>query len=184
MPGRGRQRRRVRTRLFFGVEGDGEQAFCRWLQELCNDAGRYLHLDTRNLCGGDPLRMAQEACALRERGLERGEYKFSILLIDGDRLQEGQPRTEQTRQLVEREGFRLIVQQPNQEGVLLRLHEGHEQVFPTASRVKEALRLVWREYEKPIEFRELRRRFTLECLATAARHDPALSELLDILELG
>jgi len=180
---RRRKLRVLRARLFFGVEGEGEQAFCRWLQQLCDESGRYLHLDVHNLCGGDPLKMLQEALERRRRGLERGEYIASVLLLDGDCLEEGHPRTLQTWQLAERESFRLIVQKPNQEGVLLRLHPGREREFPTASRSIEALRHVWQGYEKPVEFRDLRKRFDLNCLLTAALHDPALSELLKILGL-
>jgi hypothetical protein len=89
--------------------------FCRWLQQLCDEEGKYLHLDVHNLGGGAPLKMLQEALERRRRGLERGDYIASVLLLDGDCLEEGHPRTLQTWQLAQRESFRLIVQKPNQE---------------------------------------------------------------------
>lgn len=109
MPRGERQFRRVRKRLFFAVEGDGEQAFCRWLQELCDEADRYLHLDVHNLCGGDPLKMVHQALQRRERGLQRGEYGTSVLLIDGDRLEEGNSRTVKTLQIVAQEGLQQVL---------------------------------------------------------------------------
>ncbi|MFN7097214.1 MAG: hypothetical protein ACK4PR_06620 [Gammaproteobacteria bacterium] len=42
----------LRKRFFLAVEGDGEQSFVKWLQELSEQKKLHIHLDCQPLSGG------------------------------------------------------------------------------------------------------------------------------------
>ena len=73
---------------------------------------------------------------------------------------------------------------PNLEGLLVRLHEGHETREIAARDAEGQLRKLWPEYTKGLlSAEELKRRFTLADLRRAARHDGELRNLLRALGL-
>lgn len=177
-----RRIRLVRKRIFVGAEGEGEQGFARWLGSLTEQLGLHLYLDVVVLGGGDSLVMVQEAIRRRRVGVEKGRYVHSLLLLDEDRLLSDGQRAERAVALASREGFTLIRQRPKLEGILLRLHEGHENRLDVGDADRE-LRRVWLDYSKPAIADDLARRFALERLLAAARFDDQLARLLTLLEL-
>ena len=78
----------------------------------------------------------------------------------------------------------IIFQKPNLEGLLLRLHEGHEQRSIGSEVAARELRKQWPEYAKAsLTAAQLKQRFSLMDLQRAARHDEELGRLLDVLGL-
>ena len=70
------------------------------------------------------------------------------------------------------------------EGLLLRLHQGHESREIVAGDSITELRRVWPEYRKSLlTADQLNRRFTVSDLRRAARYDEGLRRLLEILGL-
>lgn len=165
-------------------EGDSEAAFGAWLNVLCEEASCHLHIVVEPLSGGDPLVLVEEARSRRERERNRGRLRASALLIDTDRLDDGSPRSERAKNLARRSGLRLVRQRPRIEGVLLRLHAGHERAFLSGAETDARLRRVWPNYEKgrAIE-QDLRRHFTRADLLRAAACDGELQALVDLLGL-
>lgn len=70
-----------RKRIYIAVEGEGEQSFIKWLQQLCDQSGLHVHLDSQPLGGGGYKTMLSRAVHERKRK-ERSKAKHSILLVD------------------------------------------------------------------------------------------------------
>ena len=88
------------------------------------------------------------------------------------------------RRSVEPWNLTIIFQDPNLEGLLFSLHQGHERRRTTAGDAMTELRKVWPEYRKPPTVDQLSGRFTLSDVRRAARHDKELRQLLEILGLA
>ncbi|MBL8658690.1 MAG: hypothetical protein JNM75_02920 [Rhodospirillales bacterium] len=182
-----RPRSRKRTRIFFAFEGESENAFGAWLQDLCNDQGLFVHLDRpRMKGGGDPLALVK--CALRLRAESRkraGEgHRHSFLLIDTDRLDDKSKRSEDAVALARKESLDLIRQVPCFEAVLLRLHDGRERDRPPdTTRALEQLGKVWPGYRRPVRRQQLSTRFRRDDLHRLADIDPDICRLLKKLGL-
>jgi hypothetical protein len=56
-----------RTRFFLAVEGEGEQAFIKWLQELSDQQEMHVHLESEVLGGGGYKSMLANGVRYRER---------------------------------------------------------------------------------------------------------------------
>lgn len=50
-----------RTRFHAAVEGEGEQSFIKWLQNLSDQQGLHIHLDCQLIGGGGYKSMLNEA---------------------------------------------------------------------------------------------------------------------------
>jgi hypothetical protein len=183
-------RRRIvdpRPRLFMAVEGEGEYQFVLWLKDLCVERGVNLAIDPRDLTGGDPLTMLPAATKTQRLGAEKGAYTRSCLIVDQDRLTMS---ADAFRAMVKDAGFTPVLQRPNFEGLLLRLHEGEEASRFEASRQQIEARLrqrwpdVWGGNRKGvIPKAQLAARFSLSDLHRAAPHDPDLRTLLEFVRL-
>ena len=77
----------------------------------------------------------------------------------------------------------IVFQDPNLEGLLVRLHRGQEQRKIQASDSVSELRKIWSAYQKPSTAEQLRQRFTLEDVRRAAVHDQHLRKLLEVIGL-
>jgi hypothetical protein len=75
-------------------------------------------------------------------------------------------------------------QDPNLEGVLLRLHPGQERRKVAPQDAERELRRLWPEYRKPPTAAQLKQRFSVSDLRRAARHDGELRKLLSVVGLG
>ena len=77
----------------------------------------------------------------------------------------------------------LVFQQPNLEGLLLRLHPGQDRRRVSARDALAELRKVWPDYRKPPTAYQLKQRFSVSDLRRAARHDEELKKLLTVVGL-
>ena len=82
-----------------------------------------------------------------------------------------------------REFLQLVFLRPNLEGMLLRLHIGHERRFVVPDDAERLLQRLWPEYRKPMSAGALARRFNLRDLERAAVHDTHLRDALTLLGL-
>lgn len=179
---RRRPSRPVRKRIFIGTEGASEAAFSAFLQNLCDEQKRLSHLDVHMGSGGSPISVLKKSLKRRKIGRRDGVYFASLCILDRDTF-DCDPRRQEVRDLANREAIDLILQSPNLEGVLVRLHPGQEtRQIPAGDSLGE-LRRHWDGYIKPPIAKELLERFTLADLRRAAAYDPELQRLLGIVRL-
>ena len=142
-----------------------------------------MHLDIRPGNGGDSLAVVEEARRYLSRHAASRQYKHALVLLDRDRIDEDRAVGRDAVALAARSGLKIIYQDPNLEGVLLRLHVGNEQRTVDATRAETELRRAWPEYRKPPTVEQLKRRFTLSDVQRAARYDQELQKFLVLLSL-
>lgn len=173
-----------RKRIFVAAEGDGERAFARWLQELCDEQGLHLHLDIVVAGGGDTRSVVEFAVERRRRHADsKGRDKGALVLVDTDRLAQDRANRRDPETVKGRERLQLLYLAPKLEGLLLRLHSGYETQFVEADDVERRLQRLWPEYEKPMSATALGKRFNLASLRRAAAHDSHLRNALSLLLL-
>ena len=179
------RRRSVEPRrvIFIGVEGESERAFARFLQSCCEKEGRHLHLIIKPGSGGDSVSVVEEAGRHLARHSARRQIGDRLVLLDRDRIEQDLEAGRDAQAAASGWNLKIIFQDPNLEGLLFRLHSGHEHRRTTAGDARAELRKVWPEYRKPPTADQLSRRFTLIDLRRAARHDEELQKLLEALGL-
>lgn len=173
-----------RKRIYLAVEGEGEQSFIKWLQQLCDQNGLHVHLDCEPLGGGGYKTMLNRAVQERKRK-ERNKAKYSILLVDADRAERGDDGWSllQLKQEASKHRINVCVQNPNQEGLLVRMMPGNECLQPNIARAQKQLRSIWPDYQKPVDAQTLASKFTLDDLLRVTRVDLELKVLLSIIGL-
>ena len=181
-----RRRRTVEPRrvIFIGVEGESERAFARFLQRCCEGEGRRLHLIIKPGTGGDSVSVVEEAGRHLERHSAKREIRDKLVLLDRDRIEQDLEAGRDAQAAASGWNLTILFQDPNLEGLLFRLHQGHERRRIMAGDAMAELRKIWPEYRKPPTADQLSRRFTLSDVRRAARHDNELQKLLEILGLA
>lgn len=182
-----RQRRLVprRKRIFVGAEGEGERSLAQWLGKLCDEQGLLLRLDVVIAGGGDTRRVVEHAVDRRRRRNEsRNRDTGALVFLDADRLAQDRTAGRDPETVKGRGDLKLVYLTPNLEGLLFRLHPGREAQFLIAGDARARLERLWPEYDKPMPAEALRRRFNLDDLRRAARHDSYLRDTLNLLGLS
>jgi len=175
---RGRNGRKLYRVIFAGVEGASEQAFLKWIERLCDELDIRVRFKIQNSSGGSPRQIIDRAIRFRQ---SRTPAKNSLVLIDKDKLSDHEER--ELEQLAKKYRITLIIQRPNFEGVLLRLHPGEETRRPSPEAVEKTLGRFWPNYEKPPTAQELGARFGLENLVSLAKFDEDIASLLKLIGL-
>ena len=182
----GRRRPRVEPRrvIFVGTEGRSDRPFVKFLQHCCDEAGLHVHLRVEPGSGGGSVAVVR-AAARSLKHLGRKDIGAKLVLLDRDRVTQDEKEGHDAQAEAAEAHLEIIFQEPNLEGVLLRLHEGHEKSRRIhASHTERALRKLWPDYDKSsLTADRLRRRFTVSDVRRAAEHDPQLRRLLEILGL-
>ncbi len=142
----------------------------------------HLHLDTKPADGGDSVVVVEEAARYLNRHPGRRDISDRLVLLDSDRIRQDKQAGRDAQSVASKEKLKLIFLRPNLEGLLLRLHEGHER-RKIVNNAEAELRKVWSEYSKQLTADQLSRRFALSDLQRAARYDDELKRLLKILGL-
>lgn len=170
--------------IYLAVEGEGEQAFIKFLQYLADENDLHVHLDCVPLNGGGYKSMLRKAIRYRLRR-ERFNAKASILFVDSDRAEKNDDgwTIEKLRTEAIKKKFTVCLQNPNQEGLLLRMMPGKEHLKPNATTAHDQLIKAWRDYQKPTDAHSLKRKFSLESLRRVASVDQELTCLLTIIGL-
>lgn len=172
-----------RRAIFIGVEGSSDRAFVQFLRLCCERQGRRLHLDVKVGQGGDSVAVVEHAaCHLSRRSFNK-EFSAKLVLLDSDRIERDKEAGRDARAVAKRHGLKIIMQAPNLEGLLVRLHGRHERRQVPANNADAELKKLWPEYEKSVTKEQLARRFDIAAVHRAAMHDRDLRELLTILEI-
>ena len=173
-----------RPRFFLAVEGQSEQSFIAWLQRLANQASLHVHLDAVLLGGGGFKSMVNNALQqLKKRRITGGSYKAHFLLVDGDRADNNDWPIEKLRNEANKHKITVCVQNPNHEGLLLRMIPGMERKISSPKSSVTQLKKYWPSYEKPMNANDLTNRFSKEDLLRVARVDADLNLLLEKIGL-
>lgn len=186
---RGNTRRRTKLVepkrvIFIGVEGKSDLAFTRFLQFCCDEEGLYLHLNVTTGSGGDSVSVVREAARRLKMHPGRGDISHSLVLLDRDRYPQDVQAGRDAQAVASKAKLEIIFQNPNLEGLLLRLYLGHESRKIVAGDSMAELRTVWPEYKKSsLTAEQLRGRFAVSDLRRVARYDQGLRKLLDVLGL-
>ena len=178
------RRRSIEPRrvIFIGVEGKSDQAFARFLGRCCEEAGLHLHLDVRAGSGGDSVAVVEETARyLRRSG--KSNIRNRLVLLDRDRIKQDLQAGRDAQMVASRAKLEIIFQDPNLEGLLIRLHKGQENRKIAADKAIAELRKVWPGYSKPPTADQLSQRFALSDVQRAAQHDSGLQRLLEVLGL-
>lgn len=173
-----------RQRIFFGCEGQSEQAYAALLQKINDGRRRDLYFATTVLSGGDPLTLVNRARITIEK-IERTKepFDFRALLLDTD-LQTGNLKNSQLSiELAAEIGLRLIWQEQCHEAFLLRHLQGCAKSRPkTTTEAIAKLKMKWPVYKKNMTSLNLRSKITFEGVVQASTVETALGEFL--LEIG
>lgn len=172
-----------RRAIYVGVEGDSDRALAGFLQWCCDEAGLRVHLDIRPGTGGDSYAVVEHARRRLERHAGRKEFQHTLVLLDRDRVEQDRVAGRDAPALAARARFEIVYQEPNLEGLLVRLHGNQEQRRVAATSAEGELRRLWPQYRKPPTVEQLKQRFKLEDVRRAAQYDQELRKLLDILGL-
>lgn len=173
-------RRRV---VFVGGEGPSERAFARFLQQCCTDAALNVHLRSWEGSGGDSLSVVRDMTRFLKRQQFAAEVATKLVLLDEDRIAEDNRNGRDARAFARQSGIGIVLQTPNLEGVLLRLHPNNEQRVVSAHEAERELKRVWPGYRKPPISSQLSKRFSVDDLRRAAKYDPELRHLLATIGL-
>lgn len=167
-----------------GVEGKSDRAFVQFLRQCCDEMGLHVHLDVKPGNGGDSVDVVEAAGRRLRSHPGRREIKHRFVLLDSDRIRQDRQAGRDAFERARKWGLKLVFQNPNLEGLLLRLHEGHEQRSIGSEVAARELRKQWPEYEKAsLSADRLKQRFALQDLQRAARHDQEFRKLLQVLGL-
>lgn len=171
----------IRSRIFIAVEGEGERAFVKLLQEFSDNLGLSLSLDAHVLNGGGYKKMLNSAIKkMRKVNKLKNPAKLAIIIVDSDRSEnnDDQWSMDKLKQEVSKNGFFLFAQNPNQEGLLIKLFPDNENKKIPKNHINTELRKIWPDYKKPINFYKLKDKFSLEDLTRVSSVDAGLKELM------
>ena len=173
-----------RRSIFIGVEGPSDRAFVKFLGMWCERKGKHLHLDVKPASGGDSVAVVKYAVRYLSNRSFGKEFIRKFVLLDEDRIQQDKRAGRDAHAVASKHGLGVVLQTPNLEGLLLRLHQGHERHRLQARNAKAKLEKLWPEYDKSLNSDQLDQRFDLNDLRRAAKYDEHLQRLLTILEIG
>lgn len=173
--------RKIRKRIYLAVEGESEQSFIKFLQQMLNQKDICVHLDCEVLGGGGYKPMLAKAITYRaRREKSRGRAIMSILIVDTDRADKNEDgwSIETLISKANKKHFDVCLQRPNMEGLLLRLFPGNENISASAFSAHKQLLKVWHNYQKPADARTLMNKFSYDDVMRSAKTDIDLEDLL------
>ena len=174
-----------RKPIFIGCEGESEQGYAGFLQDLIQEAGLHVHLNIEVLKAGDPLTRIQLAVRkLDQLRRTRGAFNERFVFLDTDQLALSADRANRARDLAIANNIAIVWQEPCFEAVLLRHFAGKSTLRPpTNQAVENALRHEWPEYRKPMSRAQLAKKIDLAAVARAAGVEDGLLNLLRCIGL-
>ena len=145
-----------RRAIFIGVEGRSDRAFVRFLERCCERKKLHLHLDVKPAGGGDSVTVVEAAARHISK---RSDYSEQLVLLDNDRIEQDKIAGRNAEFVASANRLEIILLNPNLEGLLLKLHSGHERRQVRSQDALKELKKVWPEYDKPPTADQLDQRF-------------------------
>ena len=136
----------VKQRFWVACEGNAEMAFVAWLNQLAKENRTPVHLESINMKGGSQESMLEKARRKLAEAKKKGKFVCAFLVVDNDRSDN--PPLEKFRKDSKRAGLTLILQDPNFEGVLCRLHSDYKQQELDSQKVGSLIQELWSGYDK------------------------------------
>ena len=184
MPHRRPNQVEPRRVIFIGVEGKNDRAFAKFLQHCCDKDGLHLHLKIATGHGGDSVKVVKATTRRLTRHLDKKDISAKLVLLDRDRIEQDRQAGRDAQAVASESGLKIIFQNPNLEGLLLRLHEGYESRQIAAGDSMAEFQKVWPEYSKSsLTADQLIGRFDVSDVRRAAKYDEELRKLLEMLGL-
>jgi hypothetical protein len=169
-----------RKPIFIGCEGESEQGYAGFLQDLIHDADLHVHLNIEVLRAGDPLARIELAIKKLEHARrKRVNFTDRFVFLDTDQLALSADKAHRARQIATANDIRVIWQAPCFEALLLRHFVGRTSHRPLTNQAAEsALRKEWPQYQKPMSRAELAHKIDREAVCRAAGVEGDLMTLL------
>lgn len=176
-----------RRPIYIGCEGESEQGYASFLQDLGRDASLSVHLviDVLSPGAGDPLSRVEMAIRRLARLRQtRGAPPERFVLLDTDQIELDRDRAERARHLAEQNNIKIVWQEPCFEAVLLRHFPGRAANRPLDGQTAQrALEREWPGYTKPPARADLTRRIDIEAVRRACAVEPDLHAMLQCIGL-
>ena len=174
-----------RRPIFIGCEGESEQGYAGFLQDLIHEANLHVHLSIELLKAGDPLARIELAIRkLENLRKTRGTFSDKFVLLDTDQLTLSADRAHRARELAEANNIRIVWQEPCFEAVLLRHFDGRSTHRPPTNQATQAaIRQAWPLYQKPMSRAALTSKLDLHAVTRAAGVEDDLMGLLQCIGL-
>lgn len=174
-----------RKPIFVGCEGESEQGYAGFLQDLIHEAGLHVHLNIELLKAGDPLARIELAVRkLTQLRKTRGNFPDRFVFLDTDQLALSADRANRARQVAAANDIRIVWQEPCFEAVLLRHFAGRTAHRPpTNQATQDAILHEWPQYRKPMSRADLARKIDREAVTRAAGVEEDLMALLRCIGL-
>lgn len=170
--------------IFFGCEGESEQAYGKFLNTLAKKMDLKVHISTFVASpAGDAFAVIQKS--IRECKIRSGNrdiFKAKIVLLDSDTLSriKGEKKERMYKMINESE-FIAIWQSPNHEGFLLKHFDGHQNSSPSKKDLKMMLRKVWPEYKKNIRAEKIEKALDIDKVIRASSVNENFMKILKII---
>ena len=152
----------------------------RFLGRCCERSGLHLHVKIKPAGGGDSVAVVESAARYLSK---RTDYSKQLVLLDNDRIEQDIKAGRNAGSVAFANRLDIILLNSNLEGLLLRLHSGHEHRQVRSQDALKELKKVWPEYDKPPTADQLDHRFDVSDLQRIAQRDEHLRRLLEILGL-
>ena len=182
-----RRRGRIppRTRVYLGCEGRSEVGYGQRLQDLANDSGLHIYIDTDDLSTGatEPQgRLRRAIDQITRKEATRSGYRYKAVIMDFDQVQDTAALLDRITREAATHNIHLIWQRPCHEALLLRhLPDCVNLQPPTTANALARLRQVWPEYSKGMSRAQLSHRIGIEEVRQAATVEVDLREFLRII---
>jgi RloB-like protein len=176
-----------RTPVFLGCEGESEQSYGQFLNDVLNEKRLPFHIEVVNLSpgAGDPrTRLIRAHKEINKRARNRIEFGYMAVLMDSDQIDGDAGRREELEAVALDRQIAIIWQSPCHEAFLLKHFEGCvDSAPPTSNLALRELRRVWPEYVKPMTRQQLRQKIGFEDAVRLSRRLPSLSQFLQSVSL-
>lgn len=174
-----------RRPIYIGCEGESEQGYAGFLQDLIREADLPVHLTIEVLGAGDPLSRVEAALRrLAHLRRTRGALAERFILLDTDQVALDPDRAERARRLALQNDIQLVWQQPCFEAMLLRHFPGRAMHRPPDNRsALRELEREWPGYSKPATRAAIVHRLDLGCVVRASAVESDLHGLLRCIGL-
>lgn len=177
----------VRKPIFLGCEGESEQAYGQFLNDIVRERRLPFHIEVVNLNpgAGDPLaRVKKAAQEIARRSQRRAEFQYRALLMDDDQIAGNQHRRQEIQALAAQNHISIIWQSPCHEAFLLRHFPGRLTANPPDSATSQAnLLQVWPDYAKPMSRLEVSRAIDFKGVERVSGQHQEFAALLRFLRL-
>lgn len=160
-----------RKPVFFGCEGESEQAYGRVLGEVIEQRVHNVHLEVTLLgegAGSAPAKIQKALKKIEHYERTRSKFWRKAVLMDSDIVQWDDEQRTIAENLAASHEIRVIWQSPCHEAFLLRhLPNCAQRRPPTSAVAKSALIAQWQEYQKPMSRYQLGMRISSDSISQA-----------------